>query len=138
MAKATWLEHTADLMLKVEAGSKEELFTTFGLELYQALLEETPSGRRSVRLIKIAGDNLEQQLVGFLNELIYLVEKEYFSAENFKDFVFEKNSLSVTADGWMYDIDELALKQEIKAATYHDLDVKQRADKLSATVVFDI
>jgi len=128
------LEHTADLALKVQGHSLEEIFANaaYGLFSMMADLENlSPDVSREVHL---EAPDRESLLVGWLNELLYLheVEEEVYNR-------FDIKTLSPTRlSAVVWGTKMMASKLTVKAATFHDLAIRETGDGYSATVVFDV
>jgi SHS2 domain-containing protein len=128
------VEHTADLALKVHGHSLKEVFANaaYGLFSLMADLENlAPSVSRAVHL---EAPDRESLLVDWLNELLYLheVEEEIYTR-------FEIEALSSTAlSAIVWGAQIAASKLAVKAATFHDLEIRETEDGYLATVVFDV
>lgn len=128
------VEHTADLALRVHSHSLEEIFANaaYGLFSMMADLENlSPSISREVHL---EAPDRESLLVGWLNELLYLheVEEEIYSR-------FEIETLSPTGlSAVVWGTKMTASRLTVKAATFHNLAIRETEDGYLATVVFDV
>jgi SHS2 domain-containing protein len=128
------VEHTADLALKVHGHSLEEIFANaaYGLFSLMADLENlSPSVSREVHLV---APDRESLLVDWLNELLYLheVEGEIYTR-------FEIETLSSTAlSAIVWGAKMTASKLTVKAATFHDLEIRETEGGYMTTVVFDV
>jgi len=128
------VEHTADLALKVHGQSLEEIFANaaYGLFSLMADLENlSPSFNRQVHL---GAPDRESLLVDWLNELLYLHEVE---EEIYSRFEIE-NLSSTTLSATVWGAKMKASKLTVKAATFHDLEIRKTEDGYLATVVFDV
>lgn len=129
------LEHTADLKIRAYGKDLPELFSNILKGMFEAC-EPVISDKLSIinREIKIQSQNLESLLVDFLSEALYLSDvnnEVYFEAE------FEKlteQELNGKIKGKKIE----GLKEEIKAVTWHDLEIKKVNNQWQATVLFDI
>ncbi len=136
---ATWLEHTADMMLECKASSLEELFETAATALVNVMTNPCDKGDQINITIKASGESLEQKLVSFLNEIIFQVQSKGIVFKHFYGFDFKKDGLTALADAIVCNQQELEIVTEIKAATYHNLEVKKDASGLWHTkIVFDV
>lgn len=139
MGKFEIIDHTADLAMKITGDNPVDFFAQalVGLraltELDQAVLEE----RNVVDEITVYGNDLEEILVHFLNELVRLIQESEMSPLQLQDLEIFSDHLSCKIlskpviefpDGYV----------EIKAATYHMLAINNDAGTLSATVILDI
>jgi SHS2 domain-containing protein len=70
------IEHTADLGFEVEAASLEECFARMAVALFQSFMpRRPPSGAQQIRAeVEASGAGLEELLVAWLEELLYLSE----------------------------------------------------------------
>ncbi len=128
------IEHTADLALQVQGRNLEEIFVNaaYGLFSMMADLENlSPDVSREVHL---AAPDRESLLVGWLNELLYLHEVEEEVYSRFEIATLSPTRLSAVVWGTKMTASKLA----VKAATFHDLAIRETEDGYLATVVFDV
>ncbi len=128
------IEHTADVELHIWGEDLEDLFTTAARGMFSLItdLEKvTPQHTEHVTLDAIDAEVL---LVNWLNELLYLSEDSgmAFVAVHFE--ALEATHLEATVRGGPFS-DYLTY---IKAATFHDLDIRQTPDGYETDFVFDI
>ena len=130
------LPHTADLKIRVFGKTKEELFENAMIGMFEgARYEQKVKSQKLKVKIKIESQDLPSLLVDFLNEVLYLAEtkKEIYQKVNFKKLT-EKE---IEAELIGKKLKRMGV--QVKAVTYHDLDILQRKDKTwEATVLFDI
>ncbi len=100
--------------------------------------ESSPYKRNSYSIkLKVEGANLEELLVSFLNELLYLSEKEKAIFNEFRIKV-KKSKNEFYLKGQIKKNSQVP-KREIKAATYHDLKLLQKKDNFWQTrIIFDM
>ena len=136
------LDHTADVGFEVEAGSLPALFEGAAKGLLQVMfegpLEAEPGDEHRLRL---EAESLETLLVRWLDELAYLVQTR-------GEVPLEAEvSLDRTPAGWRLEarlatapFDRVAdrFAGEVKAATYHGLEIKQTGDRYRARVILDV
>ncbi|MDP2967051.1 MAG: archease [bacterium] len=130
------LEHKADLKIKVKGSSKEELFLNALLGMEEGLRPETKETKEEIkREIKIKSIDLPALLVDFLNEALYLIQvhKEIYRQVKFIKF----SDKELEAELFSQKVERFG--EDIKAVTYHDLDIYQKEDGTwEAVVLFDI
>ena len=86
------------------------------------------------RRVKVGALDLEMLLVEWLNELLFLHESQ---GELYNQFdILELESGMVVGDVWGQAGQTTGAS--IKAATYHDLTVRQEKGIWQATIVFDV
>ena len=136
MKKYEILEHKADLKIKVKGSSKEELFLNALLGMEEGLRPETKETKEKIkREIKIKSIDLPALLVDFLNEALYLIQvhKEIYTQVKFIKF----SDKELEAELFSQKVERFG--EDIKAVTYHDLDIYQKEDGTwEAVVLFDI
>jgi SHS2 domain-containing protein len=127
------IEHTADLAIRAYGRDMRELFANAAQGMFALMAEpsQEPARKREVALEAMDYEGL---LVDWLNELIYLHEVE---GETYYQFAIETLSpeklVAHVTGGPTKD-----KTKAIKAATFHDLAIKETADGLVATIVFDV
>lgn len=131
-------DHTADLGLRIRSGDLNTLFNEAGQALFSVLVEDLNTIElRQTWTVHLTGDNLEFLLFDWLRELLYLFEAEQLALGRF-DAQVQGNTLEATAWGEPLDPSRHLLLHEVKAITYHHLQVQQTPDGWLAEVIVDI
>jgi len=129
----TEIEHTADWALIVWAPNLGHLFALAAEGMYW-LMEVTLQSEPIVeRVIELESADTESLLVAFLSELLYLSEMEGIGFNRFEVSVV-KNRVTAAVRGAAM----ASQKKEIKAVTYHNLNIENTAGTYSVTIVFDV
>ncbi|MBL7141651.1 archease [Patescibacteria group bacterium] len=129
------LEHTADLKIRAYGQDLKEVFSNM-LKGMSESIQPVVSGQSPIvnRKVNIKSKDLESLLINFLSEALYLSDvnnEVYFKAE-FK--ILTDKELKGKIKGKKFN----SLQTEIKAVTWHDLEVKKIDDQWQAIVLFDI
>ena len=136
MKKFELLEHRADLKIKVKGSSKEELFLNALLGMEEGLRPETKETKEEIkREIRIKSIDLPALLIDFLSEVLYLIQvnKEIYNNIEFKKFT------DTEIEAELFGQKAERFGEDIKAVTYHQLDVCQtKGGTWEARVLFDI
>lgn len=125
--------HTADWELHAWGPDLPALLEQAARGMYRltgARLKDSP---RETRRIEILFTEPESLLVDFLSELLYILETEWLAFDQF-NLTIEDNSLHAELSGAPLD----TIDKEIKAVTYHNLEVRESKRGLEANVVFDV
>ena len=134
-----WLEHDADILLEVEAPSAERLFALAAEALVEAMLDEGAAvAEREHRRVRLRADGREVLLVAWLNEIIYLVCDGVFLPASVRLTELTGSSLEAMLAGETPDGSRHRLAREVKAATYHDLEVSETDGLWRGRVLFDV
>ena len=138
------LEHTADLGIEVRAASLAELFVDAAAGLFDAITQlETVESHEEVA-IEIEEPALDLLLVAWLEELLYRFDTagELF-ARGEAQLAGEGGdghawSIRARMRGERFAPERHPLKVQVKAITYHGLEVARDEQGWRALVIFDI
>lgn len=130
------LEHKADLKIRAFGSKKEELFLNMLLGMVESMRAEVKkTDEKTKRTIKIKSLDSQALLVDFLSQVLYLTQ---INKEVYNNFEFAKltdNEL----DGKLIGQKVEKFGEDIKAVTYHNLDIHQNPQgEWEAIVLFDI
>jgi SHS2 domain-containing protein len=136
------VDHTADLGLRVRAASLEGLFRQAALGLASLLTEPARLDARESVAIEIRGLDLEELLVGWLNELLYRFESGRLVLTAIPELRIERGGegyrLLATGTGGRWDPQRHPSGAPVKAATYHGLKVVPATDGgFEIVLIFD-
>ena len=135
MEKYEILEHKADLKIRAFGRKKEEVFLNALLGMESALRAKIKNPKLKIKnKIKIKSLDLSALLVDFLSEALYLIQvnKEIYKEIKFKKFT--DTELKAELLGQKAE----RFGKDIKAVTYHGLDIKKVNNLWEAVVLFDI
>ncbi len=127
------LPHTADWELEVWAPDLATLLEQAARGMYhlcEAILVSHPRITRRIELTIIEPETL---LVDFLSELLFITELEGLGFDDF-NLQIERNQLIADVSGANLE----SLAKEIKAVTYHNIDIRDSGSELKANIVFDV
>jgi SHS2 domain-containing protein len=133
-----FIEHTADIGVRARGLSRAEVFEQCALGMVSLMYDpETVERSQRVR-IEARADDEKALLVAWLSEIIYLVETEGWA---FRDFEVEEISRQEVR-GWglgePLDAARHRVSGEVKAPTYHMLELAEREGRWEAQVIFDV
>ncbi len=132
------LDHTADVGLEARGSDLAELFSNAARGMF-AIIGCPDTIRPSKELlVKADADNLENLLVNWLSELLYLSATQGILFCRFDIAQIDQQHISAKALGEPIDQSRHELYTEIKAVTYHDLKVVKADQIWVARVLFDV
>ncbi|MBN1898210.1 MAG: archease [Spirochaetes bacterium] len=140
MWKYTYIDHTADLGVKITADSKEEIYQAAALILYENLISLDKIRLKKKIRIRITGKDYDQLLFNILKKLLEYYNINRFVGKQVDIDLLKKDSLCITVSGDFLK-EEIPLhlyKHEIKTITYHGLHIKKSGKKFTTNVIFDI
>lgn len=135
MKKYEFLEHPADIKIRVFGKDLPEVFTNAALGMMeiiygQEVLSEKPSTTTEIR---VKAMDLESLMIDWLSDLLYLSDTNDQAYINYKIKDFKENKI-------IAEVGTCPAKavDDIKAVTYNELEIEEKNGKWEATVVFDI
>jgi SHS2 domain-containing protein len=135
------LEHTADVGLEVEAPTLDELFADAAAGLCDTVTERSRVEPRQRRETRLAAAALDLLLVEWLEELLFRLDahRELYAEHHLTVSRAEGGwSLAAVSRGEAFDPSRHPLKVQVKAVTYHELEVVRAGSGWRARVLFDI
>lgn len=137
MKKYEVIEHTADIGLRIYARDLKELFINAAVGLF-SLITDLKKVNTCVELrVELKEENREELIVSWLNELLFQFSTHDFIPKEFKIDKISEEDISARIFGEKIDLDRHKILSEIKAATYHDLEIKEIKEGFSARIIFD-
>ena len=132
-------EHTADLGLYIYGHDRRELFETACRALCAQLTDPSIVKAREKREIELTAQNREELLRSWLAELLYLLNGTGWLASEAEIVRLDDTGLRAVVSGEPLDTAQHEIRMEIKAVTWHKLEIINRKDgSLRASVVFDV
>jgi SHS2 domain-containing protein len=133
-----FIEHTADLGFRASGGSVEELFVHAAEAFFEAILALESIEEKIQRSIDVQAEALDDLMVSWLNEFLFLYDTEKLVFKGFQIIVIEGSRIRANAWGETLDLARHEIKTVIKAVTYHKLYVRKRGRVWETQVIFDI
>ncbi len=138
MAEYELLDHTADTGFRVRAASLEELFVKAAEALVAIAVNPLCAVPVERRLLRCSGATLEDRFINWLNEVLWLLDGERFVPALFEDLTLEGDSVSAFACGEPRDDARHPPRIVVKAATFHQLVIREHNGMWEAEVFLDI
>lgn len=131
-------EHTADLGLRIRAGSPETLLVEAARGLMSVLIAN-PEDIRAVQseTIFVPGNELDYLLFDWLSELLYLFSTRRLIFHDY-DVELTDEGLKARCRGETLDLERHRAEHEVKAITYHEFKVEQLGQIWQAEIIVDI
>lgn len=136
------IDHTGDIGIQVTAASLNELFERAAVGTFSVLADLSTVQPAEKTTITVEGRDRAALMVRWLSELNYrhTVDRWLFCAFEI-DAITETNgdlALTGTAHGEPIDPDRHTVHTEIKAITFHGLDVHETDGEWAVQVIFDM
>lgn len=127
------IDHTADLALRVWGNDFFDLLENAAEGMYELMGITEKPGSNAKNSFQIENDQKESILVDFLSECLYLAEVE---VQRFSAFSFEASEKEINVKAQGNEI--TAIDRNIKAVTFHNLEIKETSRGLETTITFDV
>ncbi len=134
------IEHTADLGFEVDAASLEECFARIAVALFQSFMPtRPPSGAQPVTVkVEASGAGLEELLVAWLEELLYLSEVRQLVFQTVEVTAVEQARIMGRVTGWHAAEGTRYTGPAVKGITRHGLSLEHVGSVWRARVVVDV
>ncbi|MBN1847269.1 MAG: archease [Deltaproteobacteria bacterium] len=134
----TLIDHTADLGIIIHGNDLVDLFQNAGEAVLDLMFQHKVLKKSTSMNISISGDDLEDLMVQWLGEILYLFEGERLVVTGIEIYPFTGFTLSAKLKTVPFEPESHNILREIKAVTYHQIEVTQRGDQWTARVIFDL
>jgi SHS2 domain-containing protein len=138
MARYRFLDHTADLMIEVEADDLVGLFREAAESLFDVIVGIGSIHVREFVEVSASGEGTEELLVDWLRELLYRFSGEGMVLAQFEVIEFSETSIRARCGGERFSPDAHEVRFDIKAVTYHRLSIRRENGIVRASLVFDV
>ncbi len=132
------LDHTADVGLIIYGNDLRALFQHAGEGFFHLITNLKKVRPRIERKVELEGESLERLLVDWLSELLYIYEVDHLLFKEFSIETVGEQGLKAVVKGEPFQEGIHSIKTEIKAVTYHQIEIKEREGGWKAQVVFDL
>ncbi|GAB4166248.1 MAG: archease [Geothermobacteraceae bacterium] len=134
MGQHRLLEHTADIGIELEADSLAELLRQATLS-FPELVDFESTGPLSCRSTGMTADSVEELLVNWYNELVFLLEQGLVVVDA---HILTCSNTKLEAELHCAPVAPGRPLREIKAATWHQLEVTHTTEGWRARVYLDL
>ncbi|GIW87425.1 MAG: protein archease [Isosphaeraceae bacterium] len=140
MGRFRTFDHTADLGMEVEADSLDDLFATAAQGLVSLVVANPETIRESSeRTVRLTAQDLTDLLIGWLSEVLFLIETNHEVYARFAVSVEQRPPrLKANLFGEPIDRQRHVLDHEVKAVTHHGAEIRPTDHGYAARVIVDI
>jgi len=132
------LEHVGDIRIKVFGDTVQDLFINAGFALFDIMVTGEKVKNEFAETIDVSGIDREELIVNWLTELNYLFLTESKIFNTFELERLTETEMTATVLGEKLNPHHHKIKNEIKAVTFHDLEIVQKKNRWETKIVFDI
>ena len=131
------IDHTADFGIHVFGTDPKDLFANAAYALFDLITDIDTLSDLDESNIRVFGEDWPDMMVNWLRELLYLWSGKELLVKKVHIQFLTENELSANVMTDPYDPDRHAVKIEIKAVTYHQIQVFDSGNGWQAQIIFD-
>ena len=135
-------DHTADIGIRARAATLPELATVMGGGLYAVIGELLPAQGAAAEArelkIELQHADIAVLLRDYLDELLVLFDRDHRIVTVANVSTFGEGRLVAVLETTLVDHQRSVYQHEVKAITYHELDIRQIFGGFEAAVIVDI
>jgi len=132
------IDHTADIGIVAYGTDIKQVFANAALGLFSLMADPDDFSEGIKRDLELSAEDVEVLLVEWLNELIYIFDVEHIFFKRFEIDKLTSNQIRARCFGEKIKPGQHKLKREVKAATYHMLQINKEDGGYKVQVIFDI
>ena len=132
------LEHPADLGIEAHGSTLQEAFVSAAEGMMSVIVDLTTVDARETRTVEIGAGDPAQLLVRWLTEVLYYYDGRQFISKEFTMTTFEPTRLRATLAGEQVSLPKHRTLLDVKAVTYHQIEVTMDEDGARVRVFLDI
>ena len=132
------IDHTADIGIVAYGADIKQVFANAALGLFSLMADPSDFKENTNREMELSAEDVEVLLVEWLNELIYIFDVEHIFFKRFEIDKLTSNQIKVKCFGEKIRPGQHKLNREVKAATYHMLQINKEDGGYKVQVIFDI
>ena len=137
MKRFDYFEATADIGLKAYGKDINEAFENAGLAIFNIISDTSDIEAITEIEFEVASEDEVSLLYDYLEELLFYHETEFMLFGEFHVKIDENLNLKAKIKGEPIDWDKHERKTEIKAITFHKIDVK-KTDHVEVQAIVDL
>ncbi len=132
------IDHTADLGIQVFGIDPKQLFTHAGLSMFDLITDIQKLTVEDEHLVSVKGEDWPDLMVVWLRELLYMWVGKEMLVKSIDIQSIGEFKVSARVAWARFDPDCHVINREIKAVTYHQIQVTRTSRGWTSTIIFDI
>ncbi len=132
------VDHTADVGLRLWAPTVEGVFEEAGKAVFSLICDPLTVEQTEVTDVRVEADDRELLLAAWVNELIFQFEAKRALFADFELKELDETHLVARVSGERLDPARHAVCGGVKAATLHELAVREGAEGWEGFVILDV
>ena len=132
------LDHPADLGIEARGKTLSEAFEQAACGLTSVIIDPDTIRPEESRPVRIEAGDRQQLLVRWLTEVLYLYDGLKFAPRDFKIERLSSHLLEAQVRGESFDRRRHTVRLDVKAVTYHQIEIRRRSSLYCLQVFLDI
>ncbi len=133
-----YFEHQADIGIRGKGNTLAEAFEQAALAMFEIMVDTAELNPNEFQVVKIEANNLEELLITWLSELLFLKDVEGKIYSRFEIESMNDTKILAKIYGEIIDLSRHKLKLEVKAATWTQLAIKKDDNGFIAQCLVDV
>jgi SHS2 domain-containing protein len=138
MVHYTTIDHTADLGIHVTGADVKQLFIHAGLALFDMIADASRPENTEERRVSVRGVDWPDLMVAWLRELLYLWAGKSLLVQAIHIEAIDPFIVSGRVGCTPFIPGRHKIRHDVKAVTYHHIDVIQTAVGWESTIILDV
>ncbi len=138
MKKYEEILHTSDIGIKVYGRTKKELFKNAAEGMFDLIVEKKGIEPKKIVRFNIKAPDIKELFVYWLRELLYQYSARAIVFKKIVISDFKDTRITASVSGEKFDPKRHVFKNDIKAVTYHGLEIKKVKNGWQTQVIFDV
>lgn len=134
----TLLDHTADLGIIARGRNLRTLFEVAAKSMMYIMVKGKPADTTKTFNLSVEGYDLADLMVRWLGEILYLFEGEHELVTGVEITSVSQSHLDATLETVSFDTNLHEILCEIKAVTFHQIQVVKKDDHWETRIIFDL
>ncbi len=132
------IDHTADFGMQIFGSDAKDLFAGSAHAMFDQITDIKALKGMDECKIHVIGYDWSDLMVNWLRELLYLWSGREILVKTTNILYLTEYELSANVKFDHYNPDQHVIKGEIKAVTYHRIQVKSGPEEWEAVIIFDV
>jgi len=134
----TLLDHTADLGIRVCGRDLRTLFEVAAKSMMYVMIKGKPAKSTKIINLSVEGYDLPDLMVRWLGEILYLFEGEHKLVTGVDVNAVSHSRVDATLETVSFNANLHEILCEIKAVTFHQIEVVKKDNRWEARIIFDL
>jgi len=132
------IDHTADFGIHVFGSDLKDLFTNAAKAMFDQITIVKDLQPEKELKIDVTGNDWPDLMVNWLRELLYLWTGKELLVKHIDIQTLSEYNLTANLRMDLFKPDHHVIKNDIKAVTYHQIQVNQVTDGWESRIIFDV